>query len=292
MKKDYSFKEKIAVEEALKALYHYNNACLFPVEDQYLDKEILEEYFLTDDVQCCKDIEKKVAAAAIHYCNDNPDILNKKRNALLMSTQMIEALRGAKIEAEYNLGKLGKGVIAEQKREELKRENSVVQKSVFLGKAKKTLKNMPLKMAKSTIRKSITTVVVASLASHGAFGATIAAGSLTIFGVTVGTPLLVGAAVAGGMALACEAVKHLTPKPVREAVKKKAKQAMTYASNVIEKNVQRFERTPVGQKVSSFVQEKVAPVVNRGIDAFKRGYEKAKSFAKSTVTRLKSWLSW
>lgn len=288
MKKDYNIEEKIAVEEAMKALYLYNNACRFTIEEKYLEEDLLTEYFLSDDEQFCKDCEKRIGAAAIQYCYDNPDILNKKQNAKLMSSQIIDAVQAAKIEAEWNLGKLGKGVVADAKREELKREHSVVQKSVWIANAKKGLLDMPQKITKAAIKHSVTPVIVASIASHGALGATIAAGSVTILGVTIGTPLLVGAAVGVAMSLTYETVKYLTPKHVKEAIKSKAKEVMTKTVNVIEKNVQRLMNTPVGKKVSAFVKEKVAPIVSKGADLFERGYEKAKSSLKSGWTKVKS----
>ncbi len=289
MKKNYGFEEKIAVEEALKALYLYNNTLRFPVEDDCLDKEVLSDYFLSDDVQFCSDCEKKIGAATIRYCYDNPDILNKKRNAQLMYSQMQEAMRGAKIEAEYNCGKYGLGINAEKIREERKRENSVVQKSIFLKNAKKTLQNTPGKIVKGAIRRSITPVIVASLATHGALGAAIATGSITIAGITVGTPLLIGAAVGAAMNLSYEVIKRYTPRPIIDNIKSSARDMMTKAENVIEHNVQRFQSTPVGQKVTTFIREKVAPVVNMGVDLVETAYNKTKGMVKSAWTRFKSF---
>ena len=132
MKKNFSIEEKIAVEEGLKALYIYNKTMKFSLDEAYIDANVLSEYFLSDDTQFCIDCEKKIGAAAIRCCYDNPDILQKEKNARLMCNQMQEAVRGAKIEAEYNMGKYGIGKIAEAERERRKRENSVVQKAVFI----------------------------------------------------------------------------------------------------------------------------------------------------------------
>lgn len=148
MKKNFSIEEKIAVQEGLKALYIYNKAMKFSLDEAYIDANVLSEYFLSDDIQFCIDCEKKIGAAAIRCCYDNPDILQKEKNARLMCNQMQEAVRGAKIEAEYNMGKYGIGKIAEAERERRKRENSVVQKAVFIEKAKNTIQKTTLNAAK------------------------------------------------------------------------------------------------------------------------------------------------
>ena len=98
MKKNFSIEEKIAVQEGLKALYIYNKAMKFSLDEAYIDDNVLSEYFLSDDIQFCIDCEKKIGAAAIRCCYDNPDILQKEKNARLMCNQMQEAVRGAKIE--------------------------------------------------------------------------------------------------------------------------------------------------------------------------------------------------
>lgn len=49
MKKNYSIEEKIAVEEGLKALYIYNKAMKFSLDEAYIDANVLSEYFLSDD---------------------------------------------------------------------------------------------------------------------------------------------------------------------------------------------------------------------------------------------------
>lgn len=285
MKKNFSIEEKIAVEEGLKALYIYNKAMKFSLDEAYIDANVLSEYFLSADTQFCIDCEKKIGAAAIRCCYDNPDILQKEKNARLMCNQMQEAVRGAKIEAEYNMGKYGIGMIAEAERERRKRENSVVQKAVFIEKAKNTIQKTPLNAAKSGMVKNvITPYILSALLTHGV----ISAPTVTVLGVSISTPFVVGVAVMAGMGIAYEAASKLIPLQVKEKIKAKGYEMMEKAANVIEKNVERFEHTEVGQRVSSFVREKVAPIVSKGVESVNAAYDKVKAKANSMWTKLKS----
>lgn len=284
MKKNFSIEEKIAVEEGLKALYIYNKAMKFSLDEAYIDANVLSEYFLSDDRQFCIDCEKKIGAAAIRYCYDNPDILQKDKNARLICNQMQEAVRGAKIEAEYNMGKYGIGKIAEAERERRKRENSVVQKAVFIEKAKNTILKTPLNAAKSGMAKKVAPYIVTALLSHGV----ISAPTVTVLGLSVSTPFVVGVAVMAGMGIAYEAASRLIPSQVKEKIKAKGREMMEKTANVIEKNVERFEHTEVGQRVSSFVREKVAPIVSKGVESVNAAYDKVKAKANSMWTKFKS----
>lgn len=285
MKKNFSIEEKIAVQEGLKALYIYNKAMKFSLDEAYIDANVLREYFLSDDIPFCIDCEKKIGAAAIRCCYDNPDILQKEKNARLMCNQMLEAVRGAKIEAEYNMGKYGIGIIAEAKRERRKRENSVVQKAVFIEKAKNTIQKTTLNAAKrGMVKKVITPYIVTALLSHGV----ISGPTVTVLGLSISTPFVVGVAVMAGMGIAYEAASRLIPLQVKEKIKAKGHEMMEKAANVIEKNVERFEHTEVGQRVSSFVREKVAPIVSKGVESVNAAYDKVKAKANSMWTKLKS----
>lgn len=284
MKKNFSIEEKIAVEEGLKALYIYNKAMKFSLDEAYIDANVLSEYFLSDDKQFCIDCEKKIGAAAIRYCYDNPDILQKEKNARLICNQMQEAVRGAKIEAEYNMGKYGIGKIAEAERERRKRENSVVQKAVFIEKAKNTILKTPLNAAKSGMAKKVAPYIVTALLSHGV----ISAPTVTVLGLSISTPFVVSVAVMAGMGIAYEAASRLIPSQVKEKIKAKGREMMEKTANVIEKNVERFEHTEVGQRVSSFVREKVAPIVSKGVESVNAAYDKVKAKANSMWTKLKS----
>lgn len=285
MKKNFSIEEKIAVQEGLKALYIYNKAMKFSLDEAYIDANVLSEYFLSDDIQFCIDCEKKIGAAAIRCCYDNPDILQKEKNARLMCNQMQEAVRGAKIEAEYNMGKYGIGMIAEAERERRKRENSVVQKAVFIEKAKNTIQKTTLNAAKSGMVKNvITPYILSALLTHGV----ISAPTVTVLGLSISTPFVVSVAVMAGMGIAYEAASRLIPLQVKEKIKAKGHEMMEKAANVIEKNVERFEYTEVGQRVSSFVREKVAPIVSKGVESVNAAYNKVKAKANSMWTKLKS----
>lgn len=285
MKKNFNIEEKIAVQEGLKALYIYNKAMKFSLDEAYIDANVLSEYFLSDDIPFCIDCEKKIGAAAIRCCYDNPDILQKEKNARLMCNQMQEAVRGAKIEAEYNMGKYGIGKIAEAERERRKRENSVVQKAVFIEKAKNTIQKTPLNAAKSGMVKNvITPYILSALLTHGV----ISAPTVTVLGLSISTPFVVGVAVMAGMGIAYEAASRLIPLQVKEKIKAKGHEMMEKAANVIEKNVERFEHTEVGQRVSSFVREKVAPIVSKGVETVNAAYDKVKAKANSMWTKLKS----
>ena len=49
MKQIYFYDEQAAVEEGLKALYRYNNALRFPVDESYINESVLSDYFLSED---------------------------------------------------------------------------------------------------------------------------------------------------------------------------------------------------------------------------------------------------
>ena len=80
----------------------------------------------------------------------------------------------------------------------------------------------------------------------------------------------------------------MIPLQVKEKIKAKGHEMMEKAANVIEKNVERFEYTEVGQRVSSFVREKVAPIVSKGVESVNAAYDKVKAKANSMWTKLKS----
>ena len=80
----------------------------------------------------------------------------------------------------------------------------------------------------------------------------------------------------------------MIPPQVKEKIKAKGHEMMEKAANVIVKNVERFEHTEVGQRVSSFVREKVAPIVSKGVETVNAAYDKVKAKANSMWTKLKS----
>lgn len=91
-----------------------------------------------------------------------------------------------------------------------------------------------------------------------------------------------------GMGIAYEAASRLIPPQVKEKMKTKGREMMEKAANVIEKNVERFEHTEVGQSVSSFVREKVEPIVSKGAEMVNVAYDKVKAKATSMWAKFKS----
>lgn len=241
MKKDYGLDELSAISEAKKALFFYNSILKFPVEKQYLDDEVLDEYFLSDDEQKSKDFEKKVGSAVIKYCFDNQNISKKKETAVLMYSQIQDALRGAKIEADFCLGKLGNGFKAKEKREALRRENDVVQKAVFIENARSKLQKMPRQAAGTAVCHLIAHTIVSSFVSHG-----VLVGTAAVLGTTVMLDVSVGVLAY----FAYEAVIRLIPKYVRERIESIAEEAKKTAENVIEANIKRLK--PDGRENKKF----------------------------------------
>ena len=56
----------------------------------------------------------------------------------------------------------------------------------------------------------------------------------------------------------------------------------------IEKNVERFTNTSFGSKVVKVLNEKVAPIIERGVDKVIEACSKVKQAAKSVWTKVKS----
>lgn len=271
--KNYRFDERFALGEAFKALHMYNKVLRFSVDDQYINEELLSTYFLSEDEQERKDCEKKLATAAIRFVYDHPDILFKERNSRLVASQFMEAIRGSAIEYDYHMGRLGEDAIeAERTRSRLLKANSVARKAVLLQKVKTTAKNALAKV------KQVATKMTWKTIKHKLKDA-----------VAAGTEVLSqGDLKKDDVRLALEITEQLIPKKVKEKVKHECKALIEKAANVIESSVKALAETPIGKKVTTFMNEKVAPILGRASDAVEKAYGIVQSKLKAGWNRFKS----
>ena len=75
MIRTFEFDDIAAVEASLKNLRRYNQAMYISVDEKFIDNELAELYFRSEEGSDKKiALEKMIGAAAIQACNDNPDI--------------------------------------------------------------------------------------------------------------------------------------------------------------------------------------------------------------------------
>ena len=274
----YNFDERAAIEAGLRALITYNKAMAFSVDEKFIDSDIIEQYFKAEDENKAADLEKIIGASAVKACYDNPDIVRKKHNSQLMASQFLDACRAAKIEYEYNTGKYGVGLKAEAEYKKRQEEHRRV--------TTHDIKRLPARILKSGVKRAIVPVVVGHIAASGALGTAIAGASVTIASVTISAPLVIGAVVGTAITLAAEAVWRFTPPAVKKKIKDTIHTVAQKAEATIERAVEKFENTTIGKKVKYVMEEKVAPVINRGVEIVEHAYETVKSKVKSGWTRL------
>lgn len=278
-----NYDEKAAIENGLRSLIRYNKAMRFSVDEKYIDSDIIERYFKATDESEAKALERILGEAAVKACFDNPDILRKKHNSQLMQREFLDACRSAKIEYEYNAGVYGVGLSAEKERSKRLKEHRIVTTATVIEKTKRTLKNMPARMVKSKLTHAVAGAIATSSIGTAVTGATV-----TILGVTVGVPTLIFAAVGAGISIATEAAWRFTPPETKKRIKDTIYDTAKKAEATINRAVEKFENTTFGKKVKKVVEEKIEPVINRGVEIANRTFEAVRSTAKSVWTRFKS----
>lgn len=270
----------ISIEHGMEQLLHYNSAMRIPIGEEYIDKELFETYFSTEDEEDRRKMEKIMVAAAVKYCYANPDILRKKTNATIMANNLVDAARAARITVEYCDGKYGQGLEGEKEYSKRLKEHSVVKAATLMEQTKRSLKKAITKTPVKIASRAITGAIITQLATHGAATAV----GFTVAGVTV-APVAIGSAVAVGLGTVCDYVWSRVPEEKRQQVKKKAKRMAEKVVNVVRDAARPLTRIPAIKNVVDVVETHVIPAV-------KSGWEKTKEKGRSLWTRAKSLFAW
>lgn len=80
----------------------------------------------------------------------------------------------------------------------------------------------------------------------------------------------------------------MIPERVKNKVKATAKEYFEKTANIIEKNIDRFAKTPYESKVVNVINTKVAPIIERGIENVAQVCSTVKQEIKSAWTKFKS----
>lgn len=256
MKRVFEFDDVCAVEIALGNLRRYNHAMYISLDEEHIDKDVAEKYFRAKEGSEEKiQLRKQIRAAAIMSCNDNPDIPEKYKHKVgdRMSREFVSAMDAAAVDFQYYSGEFGmlNTPKAEAEREKRHKEIAIVRKTHYLDKVTKQ------------VRKSSITVGT----KEGI--------SFVVKEVVNESPDVVRWSTRAIMF-----ATKLIPESVKEATKQTAKKAFEKAGNIIDKNIERFEKTSFGSKVKNVIETKVAPVIQKG-------YEKVSDLASSAKRGLK-----
>lgn len=257
MKKVFVFDDVCAVEIALGNLRRYNHAMYISLDEEYIDQDVAERYFRAkEDSEEKMQLRKQIRAAAIMSCNDNSDIPEKYKRKVgdRMSREFVSAMDAAVVDFQYFSGEFGMpgSIDAEAEREKRHKEISIVRKTHYIDKATKQLRKSGIRI----IEKE---------------------GIKTIFEVAINdSPDVIKWSTRATMF-----ATKLIPESVKEATKQTATKAFENTANIIDKNIERFEKTSFGSKVKNVMETKVAPVVQKG-------YEKVSELASSVGRELKS----
>lgn len=258
------FDDVAAVEASLKNLRRYNQAMYISVDEAYISNELAVAYFHAEEGSADEiSLEKMIGASAIKACNDNPDIpqKNKLKAGDRMQRELLSAYRAAKVDFMYYSGQLGVPVKAEKEREKRHKEITIVAKTNYLDKAGKIIRRRPIRIAeKEGLQKVLGLLKVPEPA------------------IKWTTRVVMWAT-------------SLIPDDVKTKVKETAKTAFEKTGTIIENKIERFSNTSFGSKVVKVLNEKVAPVVERGIDKVIEGCSKVKQKVKSLWTTVKSYFA-
>lgn len=260
------FDDIAAVEASLKNLRRYNQAMYISVDEAFINNELAELYFRAEESSADEiSFEKMIGAAAIKACNDNPDIPQeyKQKVGNRMQRELLSSFRAAKVDFMYYSGQLGMptSIKAEKERENRHKEIAIVAKTNYINKATKIIRRRSVRIAeKEGFRKALE-------------------------GLIDNEPTIKWTTRAFMWATS------LIPDEVKAKVKETAKTSFEKTATIIEKNVERFANTSFGSKVVKVLNEKVAPVIERGIDKVVETCSKVKQKAKSLWTKVKSFFA-
>ena len=263
MKKWVEIDERAAIESALNNLRRYNRAMYISLDASVLNetKSVVEKYFVASEGSSeAIALEKVIGRAAIEAVYDNQDVPKqyKKKVAERTAREFIGACKAAKIDYDYTTLAYGSGIKAEQERERRHKEITVLKNYRYLDKITKKIQKAPSKIAKkATISTIVDTITDEKDETRWAKRA--------VYFLT-----------------------DLVPDRVKDNIKDTAKKGFEKAANIIDKAIARFESTPMGQKVSNFMREKVDPIVEKGVNKVIEIASTVKQKVKSGWTALKS----
>lgn len=263
MKKWVEIDERAAIESALNNLRRYNRAMYISLDVSALNetKSIVEKYFVASEGSNeAITLEKLIGRAAIEAVYNNRDVPKKykKKVAERTAREYIGACKAAKVDYDYTTLAYGSGLKAEQERERRHKEIAVLKNYHYLEKVTNKIRKAPTRIAKkATISTIVDTITDEKDETRWAKRA--------IYFLT-----------------------DLIPDRVKDTVKDTAKKGFEKTANIIDKAVIRFENTSMGQKVSTFMREKVDPIVERGVNKVIEITSTIKQKVKSGWTAFKS----
>lgn len=263
MIRTFHFDDIAAVDASLKNLRRYNQAMYISVDEKLIDNELAELYFRTTEGSKEEAaLEKLIGASAIQACNDNPDIPQRYKQKVgnRMQREFLASFRASKVDYLYHSGQLGMPTMpeAEKEREGRHKEISIVGKTHYLDKATKIIRNRSIRLVEKEGISKIIEVIITDEPTI----------KWTTQAATWATSLI--------------------PERVKNKVKATAKEYFEKTANIIEKNIDRFAKTPYGSKVVNVINTKVAPIIERGIENVAQVCSTVKQEIKSAWTKLKS----
>ena len=263
MIRTFHFDDIAAVAASLKNLRRYNQAMYISVDEKFLDDDLAELYFRAEEGS--KEeiaLEKMIGAAAIQACNGNQDIPQRYKQKVgnRMQREFLASFRASKVDFLYHSGQLGMPttIQAEQERERRHKEIAIVGKAHYLDKATKIIRQRSIRLAE---KEGISKIIEV---------------------ITDNEPTIKWTTRAALWA------KSLLPNSVKNKVKATAKEYFEKTANIIEKNIERFAKTPYGSKVVNVINTKVAPIIERGIENVAQVCSTIKQEFKSAWTKFKS----
>lgn len=277
----YRYEDAIALAEAQKALLRYNALMRFPLGEEYVDTQLFTEYFRTADpaVEAC--IERRLAAAAALACYNDPDILDKKRNALLMGQQFVDVAQAAKIDYRWNIGAYGAGTEANRRYEAEKKKHAVCRKGAFYDSIKKIFCRMPASVVRRNVAGYLAGVATAA-GVVGSSGLIVSVGGLTF----TCPPAALAVAIGTAINVAVTAIVRLTPPEVKARLREGAAKMADKAVAVVENVGRKLNSIPAVRKVCEVTSRYVTPVVRAAATATKNTYGKL----KSATNKVGKWI--
>lgn len=289
MKKNYHYEEIINIEDAMTRIMKYNAVMRFPMNEDFYRSELFNEYVTTDDPKRLKDLEDIIGAAAEKAINDDPDILRKEKNKHLMKTQLVDVFRAGRVECKYINGDYGdNGHKAEKTYKEELLKINIVRKSNTIEYAKKTLKKIPVKVLRSKLAGTVTGAILGAMMKGGSVGVAIAGGSVTIAGITIGAPALIGAAVGGILAFGINTLIHHIPQENKKKIKENVRENVERTCNYIKRQAEPIKNTETYQTYVEPVVEKVKPFYEKAKDWAEEKWESVKKLGTKLWKRVKS----
>lgn len=279
----YRYDDATALAAAQKALLRYNALMRFPLGESDIDTTLFAEYFRTTDPAEEAHIERRLAAAAALACYNDPDIFNKKKNALLMGQQFVDVAQASKIDYLWNTGAYGPGIEANRRYEAEKKKHAVCRKAAFFDSVKKTLTRMPAAAARRHVAGYMAGMATTA-GLVGEAGLIVSVGGLSF----ACPPAAVAFAIGTAINVAVTAIVRLTPPEVKAKLKEGVAKVADKAVAVVENVGRKLKSIPAVRKVCEVTSKYVTPVVRAAATATKNAYEKLKSATNKVGKWIKS----